>query len=188
MLKYMVTPCYTTVIECFSAAFRKNRKQRNCHLYSPCWVSKTLAQKPSASPVQRKIPNETKKRLVAQKHAIGEDYYNDRLRAQNRIRLKWNATVKKNFNLLESSEMKSMGEKKNKEQRKHLWLTVLIWWFQFLIRVWDLKRNNWISVLLLLCFNGEGKILYFEYWNDKYSLFNFFLLADGCRFFFATRF
>ena len=46
-----------------------------------------------------------------------------------------------------------------------------------------MKRNNWISVLLLIFFNGEGKILYFEYWNTKYSLFTFFLLADGCRFF-----
>ena len=184
----MVTPCYTTVIECFSTDFRKNWKQRNCHLYSPCWVSKTLAQKPAASPVQRKIPNETKKRLVAQKHAIGEDYYNDRLPAQNRIRLKWNAIVKQNFNLLEGSEMKSTGEKKKtKNKKKTLWLMVSIWWFQFLIRVWDLKRNNWISVLILICFNGEGKILYFEYWNAKYSLFIFFLLADGYRFFFCHK-
>lgn len=129
----MVTPCYTTVIECFSTAFRKNWKQRNCHLCSPCWVSKTLAQIPAASPVQRKIPNETKKRLVAQKRAIGEDYYNDRLPAQNRIRPKWNAIVKQNFNLLEGSEMKSMGEKKNKQKNK----TPLIAGFNLMVSIFN---------------------------------------------------
>ena len=49
----------------------------------PCWVSKRLVQKSAASPVHSKNSNETKKRLVAQKQAIGEDYYTDLLSKQN---------------------------------------------------------------------------------------------------------
>ena len=58
----------------FNSFPQKKWKQRNCNLYSPCWVSKTLAQKPAASPVHSETPNESKKRLVAQKQAIGEDW------------------------------------------------------------------------------------------------------------------
>ena len=94
MLEEMVTPCYNTVVECFGTAFRKNWRERNCNLYSPCWVSKTLAQKPAASPLHSIIPNETKNRLAAQKQAIGEDYYTDWSSLNTELDPKENVIVK----------------------------------------------------------------------------------------------
>ena len=51
-------------------------KENNPHL--PCWVSKTLAQKPAASPVQSKIANEAEKILATQKRdrIVGGYYIN----------------------------------------------------------------------------------------------------------------
>ena len=59
---------------CYWLLFSKTESKQN-DPYSPCWISKTLPQKPTVSPVHNKIPNESKKRLVAQKQAIFEDYY-----------------------------------------------------------------------------------------------------------------
>ena len=56
-------------------------KETAIYTHVPCSVSKT--QKSSASPVHSRIPNETKKRLVAQKQAIDEGYYTDLLSKQN---------------------------------------------------------------------------------------------------------
>lgn len=57
----------------------KTESEEN-NLYSPGWVSKILAEKPTASPVHSKIPSETGRRLVAQ--AISEDIL-DLLSKQN---------------------------------------------------------------------------------------------------------
>ena len=61
----MVTPCYDTVVECFSTASRKKMKTKKQQSILTLMSLKTLAQKPAASPVHSKIPNETKKWLVA---------------------------------------------------------------------------------------------------------------------------
>ena len=90
----MVTPCYDAVFDSFPP---KKWRQRNCDLYSPWWVSKTLAQKPAAFPVHSKIPNETKNRLTAQKQAIGEDYYTNWSSLKTELDPNENAFVKAKF-------------------------------------------------------------------------------------------
>ena len=88
---------FLSAFQQLSAKTEKKKKKRNCNLYWPCWVSKTLVQKPAAFPVHRKIPNETKKRLVAQKQAIGEDYCTDLFSLKAELDLNESAIVEAKF-------------------------------------------------------------------------------------------